>query len=351
MDIVFNIPINSVSFGQIGFGLLKAAKEAGHNVLLLPIGQIDNSTLEMDKEFQEWLIKCQENSWNLTPDMKEIRLWHIYDDGHKKHTNDCKLLSFHETDTATKLEQNIIDNNQVCFTSKYTIEVFGGKPSYVPLAFDSSFFKKLDKKYFSDDRITFGLCGKFENRKHHQKIIQAWAKRFGNQREYFLQCAVYNPFFEPQINDNIFRGVLAGKTYFNINFLKWIPTNKIYNDFLNCNNIIIGGSGGEGWGLPEFHSVGIGKHAVILNAHGYKEWANDENSVLFNPINKIPIYDGVFFKEGQPYNQGNIFNWDEEEFIHGCELAIERYKKNPVNEAGLKLQAQFTYDKTLQALL
>ena len=56
--------------------------------------------------------------------------------------------------------------------------------------------------------------------------------------------------------------------------------NIVYNDFLNSGDIILGMSGGEGWGLPEFHSVGMGKHAVVLNAHSYKDWADEINSVL-----------------------------------------------------------------------
>ena len=53
----------------------------------------------------------------------------------------------------------------------------------------------------------------------------------------------------------------------------------------------------------EFHSVAMGKHSVTLNASGYKQWANEENSVLVNPSGKVPVYDGMFFHEGQPYNQ------------------------------------------------
>ena len=51
-----------------------------------------------------------------------------------------------------------------------------------------------------------------------------------------------------------------------------MPTNTAYNDYLNSGDIIIGMSGGEGWGLPEFHSVALGKYGIILNAHAYKEF-------------------------------------------------------------------------------
>ena len=110
-------------------------------------------------------------------------------------------------------------------------------------------------------------------------------------------------------------------------------------------------SGGEGWGLPEFQSVAIGKHAVILNATSYKEWANSENSILVNPNNKTEVYDGKFFSKGAPFNQGSIFDFSEDEFIHGCEQAISRVEKDRTNHEGQKLQDEIKYSDLAKQLL
>lgn len=130
-----------------------------------------------------------------------------------------------------------------------------------------------------------------------------------------------------------------------------MDTNILYNDYLNSNDIIIGMSSAEGWGLPEFQSVCLQKHAVMLNAHSYKDWANKENSVLVNPSQKIPCYDGVFFNEGQEFNQGSYFDWNEEEFISACEQAEKRFISNPDNEEGKKLVEKFTWQKTVKIIL
>jgi len=354
MDIVFNTPINSVSMGQVGINLLLEARQQGYNVLLFPIGNIDLSTSGADDSFKQWLSECQEKALiNLDKKMKCIKIWHL-SGGYESFCERQTLLSFYELDNPTPFEANVAKNNDTVFSSEFTCDVFkekGVQTRYVPLAFDSKTFKVTNKRYFLDNRISFALLGKFENRKHHVKIIQAWTKKFGNDSRYYLQCAIYNPFFEPHINQNLFVGSLGGKHYFNVNFLSWIPSNAMYNDFLNSNNIVIGMSGGEGWGLPEFQSVCLGKHAVILNAHSYKGWANDENSVMVNPLNKIDSEDGVFFKKGMNINQGSFFSWDEEEFIHGCEQAIERYMKNPVNVEGIELQKKFTWENTLNQLI
>jgi hypothetical protein len=369
MDIAFNVPINSVSFGQTSFNILKAAHAAGHNLSLCHIGEIDLSTVLPDKETLDWIGKAQENYvMRHTRKNRSVKLWHLVTSEFEKNTGKIKKLnpsydsisddetfiSFYELDSPTTLELNVARNFDTVFTSRYTCEVFAEhnvKTRYAPLAFDKDAFKVLNKQYYKDDRIAFALLGKFENRKHHMKIVQAWTKRFGNDRKYYLQTAIYNPFFPEEMNANLFRGAMGGKHYWNVNYVKFIQTNAMYNDFLNSNHIVIAMSGGEGWGLPEFHTVGLGKHAVVLNAHVYKDWANEKNAVLVNPLSKVPVYDGVFFQEGYPYNQGNIFTFDDEEFIAACEAAIERYKAAPVNTEGLKLQDDFTYEKTLNAIL
>ena len=72
---------------------------------------------------------------------------------------------------------------------------------------------------------------------------------------------------------------------------------------------------------------------------------------MVNPSGKIPAYDGRFFKEGGPVNQGEIFDWKEDDFIDACEEAIKRYQNNPVNEEGLKLQEEFPVSKTVDLIL
>lgn len=349
MEINCQFPINNVSFGQISTSYLRFLFEKKYDLNLIPIGnQLDFSAQDdISKEFLEWVKNSSDkflSSWNRKN--KLFKLWHL-NGSLESYSNHQILFSFYELDSPTKEELNIVkNNNKVLFSSKYTCDIFKSfgvdNVDHLPLFFDSLNFFRKDKKYF-DGRITFNLAGKFEKRKHHEKIIKIWLKKYGNNPKYSLQCAIYNPFFEAKDNQSIIRSILDGRNYFNINFLQFMPTNKLYNDYLNSGDIIIGMSGGEGWGLPEFHSLCLGKHGVILNAHSYKEWADKDNAVLVNPSNKkIDVYDGIFFHKGQKFNQGQIFDFDEEEFIFGCEEAIKKFEISSVNVEGLSLQNKFT---------
>ena len=357
MSLAFNLPINSVSFGQISTLILRELYNSKVNVGILPIANVDLSTQsDLSQEFANWLQQSINSSLETFNRKNKIfKLWHL-NGSFESYSNEQVLLSFYELDQPTTVELNTVKNNhKVLFSSKETVDIFRNlgcnNVEYIPLAFDKYNFNRIDKSYFVDDRIVFNLVGKLEKRKHHLKLIKLWAQKFGNNKKYALQCCIFNPFMKPEDQNALVSQALEGKTYFNINFLPFMGQNKIYNDFLNSSNIVLGMSGAEGWGLPEFHSVAMGKHAVIMDAHGYKSWANENNSVLVKPNSKIEGYDGMFFNKGGPYNQGNIYDFNEEEFINGCELAIKKVESDKVNKEGLKLQQEFTSEKFIENVI
>ena len=65
----------------------------------------------------------------------------------------------------------------------------------------------------------------------------------------------------------------------------------------------------------------------------------------------MEVYDGMFFHKGQPWNQGNIYDFDEEDFLNRCEESIAKFNDQRENKAGLKLQEEFTYEKTTDLIL
>jgi glycosyltransferase involved in cell wall biosynthesis len=359
MKYALNVPINPVSFGQVSTCLLReifyrSIFGSEDDVSLFPIGPVNLDSQSLEEDFSAWLNdKVQNNLVTHSRKNPTLKLWHLHG-GFESLSEKQVLYSFYELDSPTSFEKTVVQDSRAVFSSRYTASIFkdhGVDVGYVPLGFDKYNFKKLNKTYFSDDRIVFNVLGKLEKRKSHDKIIKYWIKRFGNDKRYFLQCAIHNQFMRPEQNKQAQTALTEGKSYFNVQFLDYVPSNAAYNDLLNSGDIVLGLSGGEGWGLPEFQSVALGKHAVILNAHAYKDWATPENSVLVESSGKTEVYDGMFFRQGMPFNQGNIFTFDEDAFVAGCEKAIERVEKNRENEEGLKLQEEFTYAKTLDGLL
>ena len=363
-NFTLNVPVNNVSFGQTSVLILRTILSNQENSKALKGLHLIGGDADLSSQDQNCIKTLMpmvkqlvdsgiENFNRADPNFK---LWHLADSLQSVSSRPT-LMSFYELDEPTKLELKIAGSQNTIFTSQYTCDVFaanGVKTKYIPLAFDDFNFNVKTNRRVMSDRITFNVLGKYEKRKSHEKVIKAWIKRFGSNREYFLQCAVYNPFFPnaQDTNRKITSSLLQGKHIFNVNFFGHMLQNTLYNDFLNSGDIVIGMSGGEGWGLPEFHSVALGKHGVIMNARGYKGWANDSNSILVEPNGKTEAYDGLFFQKGSQINQGNIFTFDEDAFIHACEMAIERVKSsNRVNSAGLLLQKEFSKEKMVSSIL
>jgi glycosyltransferase involved in cell wall biosynthesis len=350
-------PINNLSFGNCSINLLREFFKKGLNPPIFLIGEkADVSSFDsIELEFVKWIERNaktanEKHSRNST----SIKLWHI-NGSMSSVSKKQNLFTFYELDSPTELEINTLKNqDKVLVSSSYTKEVFEqngiSNVTHCPLGFDSHSFKKLERKK-NEDKIIFGLAGKLEKRKQHHKVLKAWAKKYGNNPMYMLNCAITNPFLQQDQQASAISSILENKNYFNINFLPFIHRNSEYNHYLNSNDIIIGMSAGEGWGLPEFQSLCLGKHGVILNAHAYKDWANKENCVMVEPSSKIESYDGVFFHKGAPVNQGMYYDWNEDEFISACETAEKRYSKSKLNKEGEKLKEEFSWEKTANAII
>jgi hypothetical protein len=353
--LAFNLPLNSTSLGQVSFSILRELYKQNKEIVLFPIGNVDISTQQQDVQFFNWIQESILKSTKIHNRNNPIfKLWHL-NGSLESYSNKQVLLTFYEVDSPTTSEKNIIKNNHlVLFSSNYSVNVFKNfgidNVDFIPLGFDNAHFKQVLPK--KRDTINFGLFGKLEpQRKRHLKTLQLWAKKYGNNTKYSLNCAIFNNFLDPQAQMQLINQALNNQKFWNINFLNFIPSNEAYNDLLNNTDIVLAMSGGEGWGLPEFQTVALGKHCLGLNAHAYKDWMNESNTVLIDPFGKIPVYDNIFFKQGLEFNQGNIFDWSEEDFLNGLDKIEKRYLENSINTSGLKLQEAFSYKNMVNKIL
>ena len=150
--------------------------------------------------------------------------------------------------------------------------------------------------------------------------------------------------------NQIISQTLSGKQYGNINFLPRLKTNSEVNEFHNAIDIDLSGmSGAEGWNLPAFNATCLGKWSIVLNCSSHKDWANKDNCILVEPSGSESAEDGVFFKQGSPFNQGEISIFKKDSLIE----AMEKSEKmvGTKNENGVSLREDFSYEKTVSSIL
>lgn len=355
----FNIPINNLSLGQVGYNFLNQAVKSNIEFDYLPYSnQLDFSTFSSKNNETVKTLIDKANSFHSVYSRKNptFSLWHI--NGSENNIGDSNhLLTFHETDVLTSSEVNILNNQeQVFVTSAFTKDVFESSGVKVPvhfvnLGYDTDHFYRTNKKYLEDSITVFLINGKIESRKKTREVIQLWLKKYGNNPAYRLHLQVYNPHLTSEQNLAVVAQIFGGKEYFNVSLIPYLDTLDKLNESYNAADIIINGSGAEGWSLPDFHCVGLGKHALVHYTTGIKSWAHAGNSTLVSPTGKTPCYDGIFFQEGAKFNQGNFFKWDESDFSLKLDEVLQRKINKKENTEGLNLPIEFTWKKCLDSIL
>jgi hypothetical protein len=348
-NIIYKGPINSLSFGNVSINLLKEMYKLDLDLAFFPIGKVDLSSFDnKDKDFLSWIKESIDDRYKkIERNSTTLQMWHL--NGCENRISSKQILyTFYELNQPTESEINLAKmQDKVVFSSSYAQSSFRGS-SFAPLGFDN-YFHKTNKSYMPD-KIHFGLMGKFEKRKHTEKIIKTWIKKYGNNYNYQLTCCINNPFFKKEQMESLINNLLGGARYGNINFLPFLPHNSQVNDFINSIDIDLGGmSGAEGWNLPSFNATCLGKWSIVLNSTSHKDWANKENCILVEPNGEEKVYDNIFFHEGSNFNQGSIYTFNENDLISAMEKAEKLCKID--NKEGIKLKEKFTYKNTLEKIL
>jgi hypothetical protein len=355
MKLLVNAPINALSFGNVSVNILRELYKKNIDLIFFPIG--DKAELEaydkIDGDFIKYLQSATNSRYEkIDRNTPSLKLWHIFG-SETRYAKNQSLFTFHEVSEVTAIEKNLLSlQDKVFVSSNYTKNIFelnGIKNvTYVPLGFDNDFH--ATNRTYLQDKIHFGILGKFESRKNTARIIKTWLKLFGNNSKYQLSCAITNPFLDKAKFQNEMLKLLEGKNYNNLNFIPYMQTNSEVNDYLNSIDIDLGGlSGAEGWNLPSFNATALGKWSVVMNATAHKDWATNTNSILIEPSSLKECYDGVFFNKGQSFNQGQFFDITDEEMENAILKSVS-YAKT-LNPEGLKLQKEFTYEKTVETIL
>ena len=355
------IPINSMSFGQVGWGVAYELYKRKLNPNIFPIGEINLAAFKPDANFQYWLTNCcKKAAKEYKNDSSTVTLWHI-NGSHKRLTDRTALWTAYEASKPTETELNICRKfEKVFFTSNYARENFQNagleNADFCPNFFDSVHLQNLNLSYSETDKpITFGLVGKMEKRKNTQQILASWANMFGNKKGYQLICCVFNPFVHPDAQISEINRIFGGQKPWNIEFLPFTEKNSEFNKILDRIDVDLSGlSGAEGWGLPCFNGICLGKVSVVLDAHAHKDYANSDNCVLVEPSGKIDIYDGMFFQPGAEFNQGEMFTFSQEAAHNSFKKSLDilaSCSKVTRQEEGISLQEKFSVKQTVDKLL
>lgn len=361
--LALSIALNGVSIGQCGYNVLRELYRRKIQCIVFPKGPVDVSAYKIESQFGGWIERSiNDRLKKVSRDMPCLTIWHCQGSEFKP-TDRQYLFSFHETDSPTEHEVNIVNQqNATFFSSTWSVDNFrtfgANSVSFIPLGLDED-FTVIPQRLISDQVTHWGIVGKWEDlRKMTTFKIQTWIKRYGGNPKHQLTLCVTNPFYtQDQMNALYQRAFGGAGRPFNVNILPHLKTNVEMNQLYNSLDIDLSGfARDEGWNIPAFTATALGKWSVVSNCSAHRDWATAANSILVEPTGMVEAVETqifkdqpIFFVKGQPFSQGNMHDFAPNAFDEALTKA-EKLAKT-VNHEGRKLASQFTYSRTVDEIL
>jgi glycosyltransferase involved in cell wall biosynthesis len=338
-------PINQLGYGVAGLNILKGLQDRT-DVALHMIGQ-PQVTNQADADAVK---KGLETAKLFDSNAPCIKIWH--QNQMAERIGSGKFIGFpiFELDTFNSLEKHQLSScehlfvcsewaKQICLNNldrgEHRIHV-------VPLGVDAELFPPAPVR--QDDKTIFFNCGKWEIRKGHDILINAFKKvlEHGEDAELWMMCS--NPFNSPEENQR-------WTQLYNHPKIKIIPRAETQAEVYNIMSQVDCGvfpSRGEGWNLELLEMMSAGKHVVATNYSAHTEFCTQDNCGLV-PIKEVePAYDGKWF-----FQQGN---WAKIDAHVEMDLYMKMMRfildyKGTLNEAGIETARNFSWSNTCEKII
>ena len=343
-------PINQLGYGIAGLNICKVLNQE-YRASLFPIGQAQCSNATDAKIIQDMIDRARFFDYNAPV----IKIWHQND-----------LASFvgrglkigfpiFELNAFSKIEKHSLAIPEKMFVcSKWAKEVMVNQTSLtdkdvfvVPLGVDRGIFRSSKEK-IDDSPTIFFNCGKWEVRKGHDVIVEAFNKAFTLEDNVELVMMCENPFFKEQEVEEwegMYKNSKLGQN--KIHLLTRVPSQQeVYNIMANVDCGVFPARA-EGWNLELLEMMACGKHVITTDYSGHTEFCTKENSMLVSIDKLEAAYDGKWF-------HGDIGEWaalgeDQVDQIVDHMRAVHRKKQEgtlEINQAGIDTAKEFSWANT-----
>jgi glycosyltransferase involved in cell wall biosynthesis len=343
-------PINQLGYGIAGFNILKNLPE----VSLWPIGQIQ-ITSEEDANI---VRKALSNA--VKPDFYApcIRIWHQHDMSQFVGKGDKIGFPFFELNEFSDIEKHHLSYlDKIFVTSEWAkqvildqISILDNKVSVIPLGVDIDIFKPQEQN--TSEKTIFFNCGKWEIRKGHDIIVEAFNKAFTNQDNVELWMMCENPFLNEEQEKSWINLYKNSKLGDKIKIIKRTRTqNEVYNIMCQADCGVFPARA-EGWNLELLEMMACGKSVITTKYSAHLEFCNNNNSYLIDIDEDTLAYDGIWF-------HGKIGKWAK---IGSNQIDnIVTHMKNihklknmgelKINQNGIETAHKYTWKNSAQMVL
>lgn len=349
MNMNLCLPINQLGYGIVGKNLAVEIKKIIKNVCIWPLGPIEGN--------DEYLNFLSGNIGN-------VDLFDKYATSYKLFHADQLLMqpsrgkwtgsTFFEVDKLNTREVSFLNSLDIVFSfgewSKRTMIENGvnTKIINVGVGADKRFFYPREEQ--SKDKTVFINCGKWEKRKGHDILIEAFLKAFNEEDQVELWMMNYNGFLSEEESQKWTKLYKDHPLSNKVKMVKRVPTQKEVADVFARVDCGVFPSRAEGWNLECMELMAMGKDVIVTNCTAHTEYCNSENSMLVEVAEKEVAVDNRWF-----HGHGNWHKIGEREIDMFAEHMREFHKskmegKNKINMGGIISASEFSYEKTAKII-
>ena len=365
MNINFMAPINDVSYGIVGWNLLRELDKIA-NVTLWPTPCIHNAHITANNT--EIVHKCVDRQRSFDYDAPSVRLWHQFDLAQHIGRGPRYGFPIFELDSFTKQEKHHLewlDGIIVC--SEWAAGVLYDELGIdnihidvVPLGVDPTIFYPSPGQV-DEHHTRFLSVGKWEIRKGHDVLIDAFNAAFEPQDKVSLWMLSHNFFLEPERNGGVDGNIDWAKQYtqskmgHKVDILSRTGTQAAVARIMNGVDCGVFPSRAEGFCLPLLEIMACGKPVIATDYSGHTEFVSPTNCLLIDVYEMEEAYDGKFFF-GADKEHGNWAQLGEAQFDQLVYYMRKVHKDKQEqgileNHAGLLTAKSMSWENSAKKLL
>jgi hypothetical protein len=119
MNLIVEAPLNSLSFGNVSYNIMRELFRAKIDIAYFPIGDPDLGAMQPTQEFVNWLqVSASRRFEALDKNLPCLRLWHLNGSDFLRSRNQT-LITFYECNKPTEIEKRISNlHSKTLFSSK-----------------------------------------------------------------------------------------------------------------------------------------------------------------------------------------------------------------------------------------
>ncbi len=346
-------PINQLGYGVVGYNVLKSLQSAGHDVSYFPLG---SPTWDTDLTF---VRNAMEQAKSFEVAAPSIRIWHqndlaMFPGGGRR--IGWPIFELNKFTDVERLHLSSVDQLFVCSEwAKKVLEDNDIKPplgiKVIPLGVDTSIFHRSEeadqhRAYWTQDKTVFLNVGKWEVRKGHNELLEAFNAAFTPGDKVELWMLNHNHFIGKE-NEVWKTKYLASEMGASVRIIPRMNSQKELCDVFNSVDFGVFPAHAEGWNLEPLELMACGIPSIVTNYSGHTEYCNGDNSFLVEPNGMESAEDGRWF-----HGNGEWCTFELDALVDAMRAAHD-YKQSGSKklEAGMKATVEkYSWAHTVKAI-